>query len=603
MTWPGQRRALTVLYWIVPSLLCLTLHWRAFDSWFRADDFAWLGLGLNVTDFRSLLHALFAPSPHGTVRPLSERAFFLLSHRLFGLDPLPFRVVAFATQFANLVLVAAIGARITGVRAAGFWAAVLWAINSALLVPLVWACAYCELMCGLWMLLAFYFLLRYLETGGRRFQVAQWAVFLLGFGALELMVVYPAVAAAYTWLCARRHFARTLWLFAGSAVYFVVHTIFVPPQKAGFYAMHLTGAVFHTLGVYWAWSLRPAALRDPRWLALGSVWVLTVGLVCFAIGKLKSGNRLPLFCFAWYLIVISPLLLLRDHLGEYYVFLPVVGLCWLAGWALSEAKAAGIALAVLYACLAIPNIVSAEERNWQLTARVRNLVEGVAGAHEAHPNQAILLEGVDSDLFWNAMLDRPFRLFDLTNVYLAPGSERAITAYAGRGNISEFVAPAYAVEGAIQRGELVVYDVRTPRLRNITSRYTAPRDQQLPRRIDAASPLTEALLGPEWYPADSGIRWMARRATLRIGAPSAANQKLHLRGICPAPLTLTVTAGGVSLPAAALAAPGNFDLVFDLPASLVGLPEFQLDLSVDHVTRPATDPRDFGLAFGIFEVK
>jgi hypothetical protein len=603
MTWSGQKRALTVLYWIVPSLLCLALHWRAFDSWFRADDFAWLGLGLNVTDFRSLLHALFAPSPHGTVRPLSERAFFLLSYRLFGLDPLPFRVVAFATQFANLVLVAAIGARMTGVRAAGFWAALLWAINSALFVPLVWACAYCELMCGLCMLLAFYFLLRYLETGDRRFQVAQWAVFLLGFGALELMVVYPAVAAAYTWLCARRHFARTLWLFAGSAAYFLVHTVFVPPQKAGLYAMHLTGAVFRTLGVYWAWSLRPAALRDPRWLALGAVWVLTVGLVCFAIGKLKSGNRLPLFCFAWYLIVISPLLLLRDHLGEYYVFLPVVGLCWLAGWALSEAKAAGVALAVLYAGLAVPNILSAEDRNWWLTARVRHLVEGVAGAHEAHPNQAILLVGVDSDLFWNAMLDRPFRLFGLANVYLAPASERTITAYPDRGNIAEFIAPAYAVDGAIQRGELVVYDVRAPRLRNITSRYTAPRDQQLPRRIDAASPLTGALLGPEWYPADSGIRWMARRATLRIGAPIAVGQKLYLRGISPAPLTLTVTAAGVPLPPAALRASGNFELAFDLPASLVGLPEFQLDLAVDQVTRPAADPRDFGLAFGIFEVK
>lgn len=603
MTLPGQKRALTVLYWIVPSLLCLALHWRAFDSWFRADDFAWLGMGMNVTDFRSLLHALFAPSPHGTVRPLSERAFFLLSYRFFGLDPLPFRMVAFATQFANLVLAAAIGARITGVRAAGFWAAVLWAINSALLVPLVWACAYCELMCGLCMLSAFYLLLRYIETGDRRYQAAQWAVFLLGFGALELMVVYPAIAAAYTWLCARRHFARTLWLFAGSAAYFAVHTIFVPPQKAGFYAMHLTGAIFRTLGVYWAWSLRPAALRDPRWLALGAVWVLTIGLFCFAIGRLRAGNRLPLFCFAWYVIVISPLLLLRDHLGEYYVFLPVVGLCWLAGWALSERKPAAIALSVLYAALAVPNVLSAEDRNLWLTARVRNLVEGVAGAHEQHPNQAILLEGVDTDLFWNAMLDRPFRLFGLTNVYLAPGSERAITAYPDRGNIAEFIAPAYAVEGAIQRGELVVYDVRTPRLRNITSRYTAPRDQQLPRRIDAASPLTEALLGPEWYPADGGIRWMARRATLRIGAPNQPGQKLYLRGICPAPLTVSVTAAGVPLPPAALSSAGNFELAFDLPSSAAGSPDLQIALSVDHVIRPATDPRDFGLAFGTFEIK
>jgi hypothetical protein len=605
----STQRAHAVLYWVVPSLLCLALHWRSFDAWFRADDFAWLGVGLNITDFRSLLHALFAPSPHGTVRPLSERAYFLLTYQLFGLDPLPFRVAAFATQFANLVLLAAIGTRITGVRAAGFWAAIFWAINGALLVPLVWACAYCELMCGLCLLLAFYFLLRYVETGERRFEVAQWAVFLIGFGALELMVVYPAVAAVYTWLCARRQFGRSLWLFAGSALYLTVHTIFVPPQKAGFYAMHVGGAVLRALEVYWVWSLRPAGWIGPRVISWAAVFLITAGLATFACRKVRAGNRTPLFCLAWFLIVISPLLLLTDHPGEYYVFLPVAGLCWLGGWAMAENWRAGIAFAAVYAGLAIPYAVSAEDRNQRLTARVRDLVEGVAGAHERHPAQAILLDGVDTELFWNAMLDRPFRLLGLHDVYLAPGSERSITAYPERGNISEFVAPAFAVSGAIQRGELVVYDARSPRLRNITSSYTVPRDLRLPARVDAGSPLMEGLLGREWYPADGGVRWMARRASLRIAAPDSAGRKLYLRGICPeeqmraGSLAVTVTAGGVPLPSGTLVHAGAFELAFDLPATLVGRPEMEIVVDVPRVIRPASDPRDFGLAFGVFEVK
>ena len=607
---------LVVLYWVVPSLLCLALHWRSFDAWFRADDFVWLGAGRDVTDFRSLLHALFAPSPHGTVRPLSERAYFMALYSLFGLDPLPFRVAAFATQFANLALLAAIGARISGVRAAGFWAASFWALHGALFVPLVWASAYNELMSGLCLLLAFYLLLRYLETGRRGYNMAQWAVFLVGFGALELAVVYPALAAVYTWLCARRHFGRSLWLFAGSAVYLALHAIFVPPQKAGFYAMHLTGAVFRTLGVYWAWSLRPAGLREPRWLALGAVWLLTAGLAIFVCRKLRAGNRVPLFCLAWYLTVLSPLLLLRDHLGEYYVFLPVAGLCWMGGWAMAEAwraslaaKGSAIALAALYALLAVPHALTEEGRNWRLTARVRDLVEGVAGAHERHPGQAILLEGVDTDLFWNAIRDRPFGLIGLHSVSLAPGSEREITAYPERGDIAEFVAPAFAVAGAIQRGELAVYNVRGPRLRNVTSSYTVPRDATLPRRVDAASPLVADLLGPEWYPADSGVRWMARRATLRLGAPTAAGQKLYLRGICPreqldaGPLTVSVTAGGAALPSMTLRSGGAFELTFDLPAWLVGKPEMEVSVEAGRVIRPASDPRDFGLAFGVFEVK
>ncbi len=279
-----------VLYWIVPSLLCLALHWRSFNAWFRADDFAWLSVGMDGSGFRGLLHALFAPSPHGTIRPLSERALFMAAYNLFGLDPLPFRIAAFATQFANLALLAAIGWRISGVRAAGFWAAVFWALNSSLLYPLAWACNYCEEMCGLCLLLAFYFLLRYVESGERRYNVWQWAVFLVGFGALELNVVYPALAATYTWLCARKYFRQTLPMFAVSAVYAAVHNIFAPSLKSGLYSLHLTGAVVRTFAVYWTWSVQPAFLRLPHWLALAAALLPAAGLAVFVVRKTAGGH-------------------------------------------------------------------------------------------------------------------------------------------------------------------------------------------------------------------------------------------------------------------------------------------------------------------------
>jgi hypothetical protein len=541
----------------------------------------------------------------------------MASYGLFGLDPLPFRIVTFATQFANLVLVAAIGTRIAGSRAAGFCAACFWSLNGSLFVPLVWACAYCEPMGGLCLLGAFYFLLRYIETGRKRFLMAQWAAFVIGFGALELVIVYPAVAAVYTGLRARPYFLRSLWLFAGSAAYYILHSIYIPPAKAGLYAMHVSGAIFRTLSLYWSWSLRPAGLQAPRWVMTGALLLLTLALAAFAIRKLRQRNLAPLFCIAWYLIVISPLLLLRDHPGEYYVYLPVVGICWLGGWAVAESWRAGngarvvaAALAGVYILLSVPHTWREQERNQRLTARVRNLVEGVAGAHERHPTQDILLAGVDTDLFWNAVRDRPFRLLGTTGVYLAPGSEHEITAYPERGDVAEFVAPTFAAAGAIADGKLAVYDVRGPRLRNITSSYTVPRDAALPRRIDAGSPLTESLLGTGWYPADGNIRWMSRRASLRIGAPTAAGQGLYLRGICPreqwdaGPVRVTVTAGGLPLPPQELR-PGNgaFELAFELPPALAGRPEIEITVDAGRTIRVPSDPRDFGLAFGIFEVK
>src|ERR1035441_8700425 len=132
-----------------------------------------------------------APQAQGTIRPLSERAFFMLGFSLFGLDALPFKMVVFATQFANLALVTSIGARLTGLRWAGFFAAVFWALNSSGIEPLGWSCVYDQVLCGFFLLLAFHFLLRYIETGERRYNLFQWAAFLVGFGALELNVVYP----------------------------------------------------------------------------------------------------------------------------------------------------------------------------------------------------------------------------------------------------------------------------------------------------------------------------------------------------------------------------------------------------------------------------
>lgn len=66
-------------YWLIPPLFCLVLYKRGLTAWFQADDFAWLGLRLQVHDQGSLLHALFAPMAQGTIRPWSERAFFLTS--------------------------------------------------------------------------------------------------------------------------------------------------------------------------------------------------------------------------------------------------------------------------------------------------------------------------------------------------------------------------------------------------------------------------------------------------------------------------------------------------------------------------------------------
>ena len=154
--------------------------------------------------------------------------------------------------------------------------------------------------------------------------------------------------------------------------------------------------------------------------------------------------------------------------------------------------------------------------------------------------------------------------------------------------------------------------MRGPRLRNITAVYAAlPRDSGgVPLRVDAASPLTSYLLGPEWYPSDGDHRWMPRRASLRMGAPTTAGQRLYLHGSCPdeqlsaGPLPVTVTVQDVKLAPAAIRPGDNaFELSFTLPDSVVGKPEMRVTVEVGRIFRPASDPRELGLVFGAFEVR
>lgn len=600
-------------------LVCLLIHYRSFFAWFRADDFAWFGFAQNVHGPGDLLAFLFQPYAQGTIRPWSERLFFFAGFHLFGLNPIPYRVLIFGTQFANLALAASIGARITGRRAAGLLAAIFWAVHCSALEPLGWVCVFNQVLCAFGLLLAFHCWLRFFETGERRFEIATWVVFVLGFGAQELNLVFPALAAAWSLAAGRKYLRRTIPMFAVSAAYVAAHIAFAPLDRAGGYAMHFTGAIFRTLARYWTWTAGPSLLWTPwslpEWVVLTGVAAVSFGLLAFLWTK-RTGPAA--FCIAWYVIALAPILPLRDHRMQYYLFVPAIGICWLGGWAVAEAwdrglrvRAAAAALAVLYLAMILPRTVASADWNYRLTMRVRNLIESVNGARQVHPGKTIMLEGVDADLFINAFVDHSFRLVGIDRVYLAPEAAGRIPAMPDIGDPAEFMLPAEVVHNALDRGELVVYDASGPQLRNTTTAYAArPRESTVPKRVDAANPLTEYLLGPGWYPAENNHRWMSKRASLRIGGPGAAGQRLYVQGVCPedqlraGPLGVAVTVNGTALPAAEIR-PGQtgFELSWALPDGLVGKPAVEVTVEVARTIRPGAEARDLGLAFGVFTVK
>ena len=189
----------------------------------------------------------FAPKAHGNIRPWARYVLARRSRAIFGVEPLPFHICTFVTQSASLLLLGSIVRRLMAGYRPGSCAQILWLVNHGLAPAMGWSSIYNQVLSAFFFLLAFYFLLRAIESGRRSESVAHWTAFILGLGALETNVVYPALAAIYVWFYARAWLPRILPMFAVSAAAVALHFHFAPPSHEGVYAPRVDSALPSTL--------------------------------------------------------------------------------------------------------------------------------------------------------------------------------------------------------------------------------------------------------------------------------------------------------------------------------------------------------------------
>jgi hypothetical protein len=464
-------------YWLTPPLAGLALYFPGLVVWFQKDDFAWLGLRAAVDGGQSIWWALFAPLAQGTIRTLSERVFYFSFFSMFGWHALPYRAVAFLTFGAAAMLLCAVCVRLTGSRAAGLCAAMLWTANNSLSVPLSWTAVYYELAWALCALLMLWLLIRFAETGDRRFYFAHLAIFLAGFFVLELNVVWPAIATVYAWLRARKILPKVLPLFAFSAIYTVVHTAVAPLPTSGVYKLHWDAHIFTTCLTYCNWAFgagwgRLLGIVSTRIRTALSIAV-AAGLLVFLFAKLRKREWIVLLFPAWFFIALSPLAPLRDHMSQEYLTVPSIGLAMWGGWALASSWRAGPAARIL-AMVALASYLGTSIPVGRMTAqsfydrgeRIRAFFWGVV--NQTPRDKAVLLRGLNGELFGDAVYDRPFRILGMNEVYVVP-EDAAIATVPG------FVADPPLVRELLAQDRAVVFDVSGGRVRDVTAEYRAGR--------------------------------------------------------------------------------------------------------------------------------
>ncbi len=624
-----RKGFLRLAYWLVPPVFCLAVYFWGLRAWYQQDDFVWLGQRFRIENLHDFIRAVFQPSVHGTFRPLSERLFLLVAGSAFGTDAFPAHMWVFLTQVANLALISSLARRMSNSRIAGFLAPILWTASGALAFPMAWSSAYMHILCGTCILLALHFLLRYIETGKRSDYYFQWSVFLVGFGVMESMIVYPAIAAAYTLLRARKRFFSTLPLFGASILFWALHSVFVPKQHAGTYSVHLDSSLPRTLITYWKWALVPRDWLDwhgwqPRFVLLATVTivVITAAILIYVACAALRRNFAPAFGLLCFLLLLLPVLPLKEHVSYYYLALPSMGLALVGAFAADSAIHTGwwarlIAGSLLSLFLFVQAPYAAWACKWWYlrSQRVEGVVLGALAVRQAMPGKTLVLTGVDQAIFDGAFVDGAFQAFGASGIYVDPSERSTLSAKAtteGLDVSSVFPDPADFQHGLLLHRVEVLSTIGRVLL-DVTLRFEAQAESSpplSPRRLDVASALAADYLRGEWYRREGEHRWMAKKAGALIAGPVSQDEQLHLSGYCPAaqvaagPLVGKILVDGEEIGELRLTrGDASFEAAFQLPSKFLGRTSVEVTIQLDHTFRAAGDVRDLGLSFGSFEIR
>jgi hypothetical protein len=200
------------------------------------------------------------------------------------------------------------------------------------------------------------------------------------------------------------------------------------------------------------------------------VTAATIAMGLGVLAAMFAAGRAGIFGTAWFFAFLIPVLPLPDHIVDYFVAGPAIGLAIILGGALaSRWRIPAMLFGAVYLAIAMP--AAWDDMTWERDRSfiARDLVLGVVRYNEQHPGKTILVTGVDADQFFAAFADVPFDLYGMNNVYLAPGADRAIP---GGGSLAPlYVLPMDKALPRLQAQQAVVLDVKGGVIRDATARF------------------------------------------------------------------------------------------------------------------------------------
>ncbi len=127
----------------------------------------------------------------------------------------------------------------------------------------------------------------------------------------------------------------------------------------------------------------------------------------------------------WFVVLLLPVLPLRDHVSDYYLASASIGLA-LAVALLHDRPAWQLALACTLLACGLQSRDRAVTWYRDVTAQIETVVRAVRELHQANPGKTVALENIPQDVVDNALGDDPFRLY---GIRIGSGADAVVYRY------------------------------------------------------------------------------------------------------------------------------------------------------------------------------
>lgn len=228
-------------------------------------------------------------------------------------------------------------------------------------MPITWISAGYIIIGTFFWLLTSYFFLKFVSKGNKSYYTLSVLSFLLTLASNEFSITWPAVFGFYYFIVLRNPSRTTLKVFAPflffTTLYVLAKLTFMKVPGIPEYKLAVNIDSVKALFWYFLWSFNiPEEFKkqivdsllifNPKFFSeykaliaksfFGVMAVISFGIVypllCAGAKRILANSRILLFSFVWFLIGISPVLLLPNHTFSMYLSISSLGLYFLIAY-------------------------------------------------------------------------------------------------------------------------------------------------------------------------------------------------------------------------------------------------------------------------------